>query len=79
MDEAVDASDPRLGGVRPSQLPTSQAQRMSAVDGAAMVLFENVFPATPSGKVELVSDVLAKRWGAAARIADWRGRKRHCR
>jgi anaerobic selenocysteine-containing dehydrogenase len=73
MDDAVDASDPRLGGVRPSQLPTSQAQRMSAADGAAMVLFENVFPATPSGKVELVSDVLAKRWGAAARIADWRG------
>ena len=38
-----------------------------------MVLFENVFPATPSGKVELVSDTLARRWGAAARIADWRG------
>ena len=28
-----------------------------------MVLFENVFPATPSGKVELVSDALAQRWG----------------
>jgi anaerobic selenocysteine-containing dehydrogenase len=32
-----------------------------------------VFPATPSGKVELVSDALAQRWGANARIAGWRG------
>jgi anaerobic selenocysteine-containing dehydrogenase len=72
MDEAVDPDDPRLGGVRPSRIPTSQAQRMSGPDGAPMVLFENVSPATPSGKVELVSDTLAQRWGAAARIADWR-------
>ena len=68
------------GGVRPSRIPTSQAQRMSGPDGEPMVLFENVFPATPSGKVELVSDTLAQRWGAAARIADWRERRRRrCR
>jgi anaerobic selenocysteine-containing dehydrogenase len=73
MDEAVDPDDPRLGGVRPSRIPTSRAQRMSGADGAPLVLFENMFPATPSGKVELVSDVLAQRWGAAARIAGWRG------
>ncbi len=73
MDAAIDPDDPRLGGVRPSRIPTSQARRMSGADGAAMVLFENVFPATPSGKVELVSEVLAGRWGAAARIAGWRG------
>ncbi len=73
MDEAVDLDDPRLGGVRPSRISTAQAQRMSGADGAPLVLFENVFPATPSGKVELVSDALAQRWGAAARIAGWRG------
>jgi anaerobic selenocysteine-containing dehydrogenase len=72
MDDAVDPNDPRLGGVRPSRIPTTRAQRMSAPDGAPLVLFQNVFPATPSGKIELVSDALAKRWGAAARIADWR-------
>jgi anaerobic selenocysteine-containing dehydrogenase len=72
MDEAVDPEDPRLGGVRPSRIPTARAQRMSGGDGAELVLFENVFPATPSGKVELVSDTLAQRWGANARIAGWR-------
>jgi anaerobic selenocysteine-containing dehydrogenase len=75
MDEAVDPDDPRLGGVRPSNISTARAQRMSGADGAPMVLFENVFPATPSGKVELVSDTLAQRWGAAARIAGWRGQE----
>ena len=72
MDEAVDADDPRLGGLRASQLPVAAARRMAA-DGAPLTLFRNVFPGTPSGKVELVSDLLAKRWGEAARVADWRG------
>jgi anaerobic selenocysteine-containing dehydrogenase len=72
MDDAVDAADPRLGGVRPSAISTARAQRMSAPDGAALVLFENVFPATPSGKIELVSDALAQRWGEGARMAGWR-------
>ena len=71
MDEAVDADDPRLGGVRPSRIPTSAA-RMMAAGNEPLVLFENVSPGTPSGKVELASDWLASRWGAAARIADWR-------
>jgi anaerobic selenocysteine-containing dehydrogenase len=75
MDEAVAPDDPRLGGVRPSLIPTARAQRMSGADGAEMVLFGNVFPTTPSGKVELVSDTLAQRWGGAARIAGWRGRE----
>ena len=71
MDEAVDADDPRLGGVRPSRIPTSAA-RMMAAGNDPLVLFENVSPGTPSGKVELASDWLASRWGEAARIADWR-------
>jgi len=71
MDEAVNAGDARLGGVPPSRIPTAAPRRMSA-DGEPLVLFQNVFPSTPSGKVELVSDWLGQRWGDAARIADWR-------
>ncbi len=68
MDDAVDPDDPRLGGVRPSRISTTQALQMTGPDGKPMVLFENVFPATPSGKIELVSETLARRWGAAARL-----------
>jgi anaerobic selenocysteine-containing dehydrogenase len=31
-------------------------------------------PATPSGKIELASDVLANRWGPAARLPSFRAR-----
>jgi anaerobic selenocysteine-containing dehydrogenase len=63
MDEALDATDPRLGGRRPSQLPTDRALRMT-FDGEEAVLFRNVRPATPSGKVELASSYLEQRFGA---------------
>lgn len=69
MDEAVD-----LGGERPSQIPTDRALQMKAKDGAPMVLFDNVFPATPSGKIELRSETLARRWGAGALMPGWRER-----
>jgi anaerobic selenocysteine-containing dehydrogenase len=72
MDDAVDPDDARLGGVRPSQLPVTAALRMSGPDGAPQILFQNVFPATPSGKIELVSETLAARWGDAARVPAWR-------
>ncbi len=71
MDDAVDPTDPRLDGVRPSQISTRKAVKMTAPDGKSPVLFENVFPATPSGKIELKSETLAKRWGDAALLADW--------
>ncbi len=74
MEDAIDPDDPRLGGVRPSAIPTSRAHPMRGPDGAPLTLFENVFPATPSGKIELVSDTLAQRWGEGARIAGWRER-----
>ncbi|MBV8336163.1 MAG: molybdopterin oxidoreductase family protein, partial [Alphaproteobacteria bacterium] len=35
-------------------------------------LYDNVFPATPSGKVELKSASLAERWGEAASLPTWR-------
>jgi anaerobic selenocysteine-containing dehydrogenase len=47
---------------------------MTASDGKPMVLFENVFPATPSGKVELKSEALATRWGDGALYPEWRER-----
>ncbi|MGH7096070.1 MAG: molybdopterin-containing oxidoreductase family protein, partial [Stellaceae bacterium] len=72
MDDAVDAADPRLKGLRPSQIPTRNALRMTAADGQPLVLFDTVFPATPSGKIELKSESLAARWGAAALLPDWR-------
>ena len=74
MDDAVDAGDRRLGGVKPSEIPTGRAQQMTGPDGRTMVLFENMFPATPSGKIELKSETLAKRWGEDVLFAEWRAR-----
>jgi anaerobic selenocysteine-containing dehydrogenase len=75
MDDAVDAADPRLKGLRPSEIPTGKALQMTAADGRPMVLFDNVFPATPSGRIELKSETLAGRWGAAALLPEWRPRQ----
>jgi anaerobic selenocysteine-containing dehydrogenase len=69
MDESLDAADPRLGGVRPSRIPTDRALAMTAA-GEEFVLFGNVFPKTPSGKVELVSTYLENKY--AAPLADYR-------
>ncbi len=74
MDDAVDGAHPRLGGVLPSRIPTESALQMKGPDGRPLVLFENVFPATPSGRIELRSEALAKRWGAAALNPTWRER-----
>jgi anaerobic selenocysteine-containing dehydrogenase len=74
MDDALDAGDPRLGGLRGSELPTGEAMRMSGPDGRPLALFDNVTPETPSGRIELASDVLAQRWGEAARLPGFRPR-----
>ena len=63
MDDAIDPDDPRLGGVRPSRLPTDRALPMT-VGGQDALLFANVFPRTESGKVELASSYLDKKYGA---------------
>jgi anaerobic selenocysteine-containing dehydrogenase len=47
---------------------------MKAKDGTPMVLFDNVFPATPSGRIELRSETLAKRWGDAVLMPAYRER-----
>lgn len=72
MDDAIDPSDPRLRGTRPSRLSTASALAMTAPDGKPFVLFDNVRPATPSGKVELASETLAGRWGAEQLLPSWR-------
>jgi len=72
MDDAVDGADPRLRGLKPSEIPTRRALRMAGADGKPLSLFDNVFPATPSGKIELRSAALAERWGAAAVLPGWR-------
>ena len=63
MDDAIDAADPRLGGLAPSKIPTDRALAMR-YGGEPAVMFKNVFPKTASGKVELTSGYLDKRYGA---------------
>ena len=69
MNEALDAQDPRMKGHKPSTLPTDLALKMSVPadvtnpDGTdEPILFKNVFPDTPSGKVELYSQALKDRY-----------------
>ena len=55
MDAALDCADPRMQGLKPSQVPIDRALRME-FDGAEPVLCGNVWPRTRSGKIELVSE-----------------------
>jgi anaerobic selenocysteine-containing dehydrogenase len=75
MDDAVEITDARLLGTRPSRISTGRAVEMTGADDEPLVLFENVFPTTPSGKIELKSETLAKRWGSAALLPGWRERE----
>ena len=72
MDAALNGEDARLTGQQPSALPLDAATPMRASDGQPFAPMANVWPATPSGRIELVSDTLAQRWGEAQRIADFR-------
>jgi len=62
MDDALDNTDPRMQGHRSSQLPLDQALYMQ-IDGEDVLPFVNTHPATPSGKVEILSDDLQQRYG----------------
>ena len=64
MDDALNLDDPRMQGIRASQVPVDRALRME-YSGGEPVLFQNVLPRTPSGKVELESATLDARYGAA--------------
>jgi anaerobic selenocysteine-containing dehydrogenase len=64
MDAAMNADDPRLKGRRPSELPIDSALRME-FGGAEPIMCDTVWPRTPSGKIELVSETMRARHGAA--------------
>ncbi len=63
MDAAFDGNDPRLNGMRPSQLPTNQAFLMKTIDQEEVLMCESVFPATKSGKIELFDQTLEDKYG----------------
>jgi anaerobic selenocysteine-containing dehydrogenase len=63
MDEALALEDPRLQGMRPSQLPLDRALLMQ-FDGGDAVFLKTTFPKTPSGKIELQSTHLERAYGA---------------
>ena len=64
MDCALHLEDPRMQGIRASLIPLDKAIRME-FSGDEPVLFNNVSPRTPSGRVELESASLGARYGAA--------------
>jgi len=71
MDDALDGGDSRMGGKRPSANPLDRATPMTVEGrGDELILFKNVFPKTASGKVELASPYLEKKYGA--RLPSWR-------
>lgn len=63
MNDALDGMDARLGSRAPADIEAGTATEMR-FDGEAPVLFRNVFPKTPSGKVELYSEDLERDFGA---------------
>lgn len=62
MDEALVGDDPRLQGIRPSQLAVNRALLMT-FGGEDAVLFKTTLPQTPSGKIELQSTYLEQTHG----------------
>jgi anaerobic selenocysteine-containing dehydrogenase len=63
MDEAMNGDDPRFNGTRPSRIDMDQAIAMNGAKGEALIMCKTVVPATPSGKIELFSDDMEKRFG----------------
>ncbi len=63
MDAAVDPSDPRLQGYRPSQIPLDKALLMTANEQRESIMCDTVQPRTASGKIELFSADLESRFG----------------
>jgi anaerobic selenocysteine-containing dehydrogenase len=64
MDDALALADPRLHGLRPSQLAPDRVWPMK-FDGSEAMLFRTTLPATPSGKIELYSATLEQKYGQA--------------
>ena len=69
MNDALDAEDQRMQGYEPCRLPTDLALKMTATSSSGNadnteepILFDNIFPDTPSGKVELYSESLKREY-----------------
>ena len=62
MDDAIDGSDARLQGMRPSRNPTDRALLMT-VDGEDTPCSSGTCSRAPSGKVELASAYLDVKYG----------------
>ncbi len=63
MDEAMDGSHAQFNGVPPSQIALDRAIEIQSLDGTDMIMCQSVFPATPSGKIELYSEELEQQYG----------------
>jgi anaerobic selenocysteine-containing dehydrogenase len=63
MDDAVDAADPRMGGLTGSRVAPARPLPMH-VAGEPARLFHNVVPRTQSGKIELASPYLEGKYDA---------------
>ena len=63
MDDAIDGTDHRLQGYRPSEIPLDLAIEFKSESGDDNILCKNLTPATPSGKVELYSEALEEKYG----------------
>src|ERR1700724_2209502 len=63
MDAALSADDPRMQGLPPARVPLARGTKMR-YGSAEPILFDNVAPRTPSGKIELLSQTLGDRYDA---------------
>ncbi|WP_020593202.1 molybdopterin-containing oxidoreductase family protein [Kiloniella laminariae] len=63
MDDAYDPEDPRMQGIRPSQIPLERSLAMTSANDRELVMCKNVFPATTSGKIEFFSEELECKFG----------------
>src|SRR5260370_14859068 len=64
MDDALNPDDPRMHGIRASQIPLDRALRM-AYAGEEPVLFQNASPRTPTGHLDLQSTTLHASYAPA--------------
>lgn len=63
MDAALDAGDPRLQGIRPSQLPLDRALPMATARQQELIMCDTVKPATASARIELFCQDFEDRFG----------------
>ncbi len=62
MDDAIEPTDERLLGYRPSEIPLEKAIEFKSLNGEPGILCKNLVPATASGKIELYSETLESKF-----------------